>query len=55
MRRINVEIVFYSKACTAMKMGLRIGEGIVQRHRKRMGVVSYPGLYFGLVETLITL
>lgn len=49
-----VEIVF-SKACTEMKMGLRIGEGIVQRNRKRMGVVSYPGLYFGLVEMLITL
>lgn len=55
MRGIHVEIIFYSKACTEMKMGPRTGEGIMQRNRKRMGSVSYPGLYFGLVETLITL
>lgn len=43
MRGINVQIVLYSKACTGMKMGPRTGEGILQRNRKRMGVVSYPG------------
>lgn len=55
MRGIKVEIVFYPKASTEMKMGPRIGERVVHRNRKGMGVVSYPGLYFGLVETLITL
>lgn len=46
MRGINVEFIFYCKARTEMKMGPSIGEGIVQRNRKRMGVVSYPGFVF---------